>query len=69
MGRTCSTNGAERNACRIFVGKPEGKPSIRRKHLCGWMILKWMLKRWNELDSSDSGYGPVDEHSGSKKML
>jgi transposase len=25
MGRACSTNGAKRNAYRIFVGKPEGK--------------------------------------------
>jgi hypothetical protein len=25
MVRACSTNGAERNACRILVGKPERK--------------------------------------------
>jgi hypothetical protein len=25
MGRTCSMNGAKRNAYRILVGKPEGK--------------------------------------------
>jgi hypothetical protein len=25
MGRACSTNGKKRNACRILVGKTEGK--------------------------------------------
>jgi hypothetical protein len=25
MGRTCSTNGEERNAYAILMGKPEGK--------------------------------------------
>jgi hypothetical protein len=30
MGRAYSTNGGKRNACRILVGKPEGKgPLIR----------------------------------------
>jgi hypothetical protein len=33
MGRACSTNGEERNANRILVGKPEGKrPLGRPKH-------------------------------------
>jgi hypothetical protein len=30
MGRPCSTNGDKRNACRIFVGKPEGKRPLGR---------------------------------------
>jgi hypothetical protein len=30
MGRACSMNGAKRNACRIFVQKPEGKKTTRR---------------------------------------
>jgi hypothetical protein len=30
MGEACSTNGEKRNACRLLVGKPEGKrPLIR----------------------------------------
>jgi hypothetical protein len=33
MERACSTNEDTRNACRIFVRKPEGKISLRRKHL------------------------------------
>jgi hypothetical protein len=30
MGRACSTNGGKRNACRLFVGKPEGKRLLER---------------------------------------
>jgi hypothetical protein len=30
MGRACSTNGAKRNAYRIFAGKPEGKRPLGR---------------------------------------
>jgi hypothetical protein len=30
MGRACSTNGAKRNAYKIFVGKPEGKRPLGR---------------------------------------
>jgi hypothetical protein len=30
MGRACSTNGKKRNACRILVGKPEGKRPLGR---------------------------------------
>jgi hypothetical protein len=30
MGRTCSTNGETRNACRILVGEPEGKRPLGR---------------------------------------
>jgi hypothetical protein len=31
VGRACSTNGEKRNASRVFVGKPEGKRSLRRR--------------------------------------
>jgi hypothetical protein len=30
MGRKCSTNGEMRNACRILMGKPEGKRPLGR---------------------------------------
>jgi hypothetical protein len=30
MGRTCSTNGAKRNARRILVGEPEGNRLLGR---------------------------------------
>jgi hypothetical protein len=39
MGKACSTNGAKRNAYRIFVGKPEGKtPLGRPRHT--WADIK-----------------------------
>jgi hypothetical protein len=30
MGRACSTNGAKRNACKILVGRLEGKRPLGR---------------------------------------
>jgi hypothetical protein len=30
MGRACSTNGKKRNACKILVGKPEGRIPLGR---------------------------------------
>jgi hypothetical protein len=30
MGRECNTKGEKRNACRIFVGKLEGKSATGR---------------------------------------
>jgi hypothetical protein len=30
MGMACSTNGEKRDACRILVGKPEGKRPLGR---------------------------------------
>jgi hypothetical protein len=54
MGRSCSTNGAKRNAYRILVGKPEGKrPLGRTRHRLlgnikmdlretGWVGIDWI---------------------------
>jgi hypothetical protein len=36
MGRACSTNGEKRNACRILVGKPEGKRPLEKLR-CRWV--------------------------------
>jgi hypothetical protein len=36
MGRACSRMGAERNAYRILVGKPEGKRSLGIAR-CRWV--------------------------------
>jgi hypothetical protein len=30
MGRACSTNGEEENACRLLMGKPKGKNPLGR---------------------------------------
>jgi hypothetical protein len=41
MGGACSTNGEKRN--RLLVGKPEGRRSLGRPRLGGWIILGWIL--------------------------
>jgi hypothetical protein len=52
MGRACSTNGKNRNAYRILVGKPEGKRPLRRPR-----------RRWKDnikMDLREIGWGGVD---------
>jgi hypothetical protein len=63
MGRACSTNGPKRNACRILVGKPEGKRPLRSSR-----------RRWVDNIKIDLREGPFegscehgDEPSGSIK--
>jgi hypothetical protein len=36
--------GEKRNANRLLVGKPEGKRSLGRTRLGGWIILRWILE-------------------------
>jgi hypothetical protein len=51
MGGTCSTNGENRNAYRILVGKPEGKrPLGRPRH--SWNNIK--------MDVREMGWGGMD---------
>jgi hypothetical protein len=45
MGRACSTIGKKRNACRILVGKPEGKGPIGRPRGRWVDNIKWILER------------------------
>jgi hypothetical protein len=50
MGGACSTHGETRNACRMLVGKPEGKTHLGRLRR-RWMILKriigiWICRSW-----------------------
>jgi hypothetical protein len=45
MGGASSTNGEKRNACRILVGKPEGKDHWEDQFVGEWAILKWILQR------------------------
>jgi hypothetical protein len=37
----------KRNAYRLLVGKPEGKRPLERTRPSGWIILGWILERWN----------------------
>jgi hypothetical protein len=53
MGGACSANGGKRNACRLLVGKPEGKRPLgkpRRRWVdnirmdlgeVGWSDVEW----------------------------
>jgi hypothetical protein len=40
MGRACSTIGEKMNACRILMGKLEGKRLLGRPRCRWWTILK-----------------------------
>jgi hypothetical protein len=49
MGRTCSTIEERRNACRILVGKPQGRPRSRWVNSIkidlkevGWGHMNWI---------------------------
>jgi hypothetical protein len=54
MGRTCNTDSEKRNACRLLVGKPEGKRPLQRPRLghmdnieidlveIGWSGVDWI---------------------------
>jgi hypothetical protein len=67
MGRTCSTNGEEKkNACKILVGKPEGKrPLVRpRRVLCDCeAVVHIRLRHLGQFFMEPSDYydAPIDE--------
>ena len=47
MGRTCSTYGARRGACRVLVGKHEGRDHLEDLVIDGRIVLKWILEMWD----------------------
>jgi hypothetical protein len=47
IDRACSTNGEERNAYGILVGKPEGKNSYEDLDIGERIILRRILKKEN----------------------
>jgi hypothetical protein len=51
MGRACITNGENRNAYRILVGKPEGKTQLGRPRRRWVDIIKINFREtvWNGL--------------------
>jgi hypothetical protein len=55
MGRACSTNGEKRNACRISVGKPEGKSPLGRPRRRWEDNIRMDLREigWNSMDWMD----------------
>jgi hypothetical protein len=59
MGGACNTNGEKRNAYRLLVGKPEGRPRRRwvdniRVDLVevGWIVLAKDRDGWRALVNS-----------------
>jgi hypothetical protein len=52
MGRACSTNVEKGNACRMLVGKPEGKRPLGRLRHRWEDNLKWNIK-WGGMDWFD----------------
>jgi hypothetical protein len=40
LGRACNTNVEKKNTYRILVGKPEGKKSLGRPDVGGWIIVE-----------------------------
>jgi hypothetical protein len=55
MGRACSTNGMMRNACRILVGKPEGRRPLGRIRRMWVDNIKIDLRDigWDDMDWID----------------
>jgi hypothetical protein len=55
MGGACSTNQENRNACRILVGKPEGKRPLGRPRRRWEDNIKMDLRkiRWGGMDWID----------------
>jgi hypothetical protein len=56
MGKACSTNEERRNACRIFVGKSEGKKPLggrRRRWVdnnkIDLIVIEWDVVDWIHL--------------------
>jgi hypothetical protein len=52
VGRACSTHGENQNACRVLVGKPEGKRLLGRTN-CRWEdnIKIYLTEiRWGGMD-------------------
>jgi hypothetical protein len=39
--------GEGRGACRVLVGKPEGKRHLEDPGIDGRIIVKWILQKWD----------------------
>jgi hypothetical protein len=59
MGRTCSTNGENRNAYKILVGNPEGKRPLGRPRRRWVDNMKMDLREigWDSINWIDLGQG------------
>ena len=47
MGGTCSKYGERRGLYRVLVGKPQERDHLEDPGVDGWIILKWIFKKWD----------------------
>jgi hypothetical protein len=47
MGGACGTYGRRRGACRVLVGRPEGRNYLEHLDADGRIILKSIFKKWD----------------------
>jgi hypothetical protein len=45
MGGVCSTHERDENACKILVGKPEGRDHVEDIGIDGRMLLEWISRK------------------------
>jgi hypothetical protein len=43
--------GERRGACRVLVGKPEGRRILEDAGVDGRIILKWIFEKWDRFAS------------------
>jgi hypothetical protein len=46
MSGACNTYGGEEGACRVLVGKPEGKRPLGRPGIDGRIILRLIFRKF-----------------------
>jgi hypothetical protein len=49
MGGSCSTNGGEEEGVQVIGGKSGGKEPLGRPRRRRWIILGWILERWDRV--------------------
>jgi len=37
----------DRNICRVLAGKPEGRDHLEDPGVDTWIILRWVLRKWD----------------------
>jgi hypothetical protein len=45
IGRVCSINGGEENACRLLWDSQKERDHYEDENVGGWIILRWILER------------------------
>jgi hypothetical protein len=56
--------GVKRNAYRILVGNPEGRDHYEDEDVDGWIILKWILGRYDGVVSTGSIWLRIETTGG-----